>query len=132
MRELLWSRMSRFPAFSPFYCSLLPPEETLVNIEMLGGQGQKNTLLWEHIRAILSLLAASACGKMRLVTMVKVPRRENKNHGEGWVYWHMPVIPGVRWWKQEDCKFQASLDCIGGTTKQNETQQPKHTKMMAS
>lgn len=43
MRELLWSRMSRFPAFSPFYCSLLPPEETLVNIEMLGGQGQKNT-----------------------------------------------------------------------------------------
>lgn len=31
--------------------------------------------------AVLSLLAASAYGKMGLVTMVKVPRRENKNLG---------------------------------------------------
>lgn len=38
--------------------------------------------------AVLSLLAASACGKMRLVTMVKVPRRENKSLGEAGVLAH--------------------------------------------
>lgn len=38
--------------------------------------------------AVLSLLAASACGKMRLVTVEKVPRRENKSLGEAGVLAH--------------------------------------------
>lgn len=70
-----------------FYFSLSPPpEETLVNTVMIG-QGQKNTsAVGAHQgSAELNLLAAGACGKVRLAAMVKVPRRENKSQGEGWV-----------------------------------------------
>lgn len=84
MDEFLQSRVTRFSAFCMFY--FLPPlsKETLVN-KPVTGSDRRTPPPWEHIRAILSLLAASACGKMRLVTMVKVPRRENENSGEGWV-----------------------------------------------
>lgn len=87
VHELLWSRMTRFPALFLFYFSLPPPpQETLVNTLMIR-QGQKNTsAVGAHQgSAEPSLLAAGACGKVRLAAMVKVPRRENKSHGEGWV-----------------------------------------------
>lgn len=91
-----------------FYFSLPPPppEETLVNTVMIG-QGQKNTsAVGAHQgSAEPNLLAACACGKVRLAAMVKSPQEGEQKPGRGlgvpgWVCRHMPVIPGVRWWKE--------------------------------
>lgn len=127
MCELLWSRMTGFPAFCLFYCSPTSPQQTLVTTAVLGGQGQLTSAVGAHQGS--SEPPGSQCAwENEISYQGKSPQEGEQKPRTGWVSWHMPVIPGVRWWKQEDCTFQASPDCTGGTKKQNETQQPKQTK----
>jgi hypothetical protein len=42
-----------------------------------------------------------------------------------WAWWYKPVIPALGRLRQEDCKFEASLDYITETLFQNQTKQNK-------